>query len=273
MSPSIKPIRHHGPISGYRGIVSVLIFFIYYPAMLSAISVPQAENTENQFVETGYILLNRAIERYWEADGTQIGNLGLLNRASRSFAYISDPAIRYLLLAEVELYKGRTMLEIKRRSKARRYFQEAMRLAKLSISYMKSSEALRVQAEAGYAWLYSKRFRLKTKMKRDIREWSRKSLLLDPSNHVAEVIQVQIELRNLKRNDEKLTQIRSRLEGIESTEGLEKVFIFRTRILLAQVNQLLDDEEMQAIWCNKALEIYPNNALGVCRTLDTESGF
>ncbi len=262
MNPSAKPIRHQGPASVYRGIGSLLIFFIY-PVMLPALSwpVPQSENMESQFVETGYILLNRAIERYWEADGTQIGSLGLLNRTSRSFAYISDPAIRYLFMAEVELYKGRIVLEIKRRSKARPYFQEAMRLAELSISYMESSEAFRMQAEAGYAWLYSKRFRLKTGMKQDIHEWSRKALLLEPGNLAAKIIQVQIELRNSKRTDEKLIQIRSRLEGIESTEGLEKVSLFRTRILLAQVNQLLDDEDMQAIWCNKALAIYPDNPL------------
>ena len=226
-----------------------------------ALSTEHLLEKELSAMETGLILFDQVLERYWSGEGTQIGNLGLLNRTNRSFEYIGDPAIRYYLMARVELYKGQIVLAMKRRAKARRHFLDAMKLSEQSLNYQESSDALRVRAEAGYAWLYSKRLWRRTRVTEAISQWAQQAVHLDQNNTAAEIIQIQIKLRKAGRGDKALDELRSRLEILAAKEDIDQISLFRTRMLLSKIHRKNHDKEEAGRWCDEAARIFPRSPM------------
>ncbi len=237
--------------------LSLLIFFLIFSDL--PLSADTVENEERHAYDTGLILFDQARRRYWSAEGTHIGSLGLLKRAIQSLEHIADPVVRYYLLAEIELYRGRMMLEIESRSEARPYFLEAMKLANMSASHQETAEANRVRAEAGYAWLYSRRIWRRPSISETISRWSNKAMYLDPENLAAQIIQIKVELRKTRKGSAVLNDFRQRLEALESNKELDAILLFRTRLLLAEVYRKLHDKDNSRKWCSQAALIFPKN--------------
>lgn len=237
--------------------LSLLIIFLSFSGL--PLSADTVDNEERHAYDTGLLLFDRARIRYWSAEGTHIGSLGLLKRAIQSLEYIADPVVRYSLLADIELYRGRMMLEIESRSKARPYFLEAIKLANMSSRHQETAEANRVRAEAGYAWLYSRRIWRRSSISKAISRWSSQALHLEPENPTAQIIQIKVELRKTRKGSAALNDFRQRLEALESSEELDAILLFRTRLLLSEVYRKLRDKDNSRKWCTQAALIFPKN--------------
>ncbi|OQX28557.1 MAG: hypothetical protein B0D92_08290 [Spirochaeta sp. LUC14_002_19_P3] len=207
--------------------------------------------------ETGLLILAQAEQRYWSGEGTEIGSWGLADRAHRAFSYIADPAERYLYFARVSLIKGRLMLEMRSRVKARPFFQEAMDMAETSLSYAESSEAYRIRAEAGYEWLYSKRLWRSSKLYDNISEWSRQAVNMDSQNAAAEFAAALIVYRKSRRDKEFLNSLYASLEKLYSRSDIDVITSFRICMLLAEVSKKIRTKTDEAEWLKKAAEILP----------------
>ena len=228
------------------------------------LSVLDASDTV--LAETGLILFDQARQRYWASNGSPQGTMGLLSRASRVYAYISDPAARYYLTARLELYRGWITLEFSRRSRARPYFARAMEFAAESANFSETAEAYRVRAEAGYGWILTRRFRGKAKMGRDTREWLARSLELDPGSISAALLKARFTHRTSDDDEEPRLETLRLLESLESREELHSVLRFRSRVLLSLINADLNRSTAAEVWCEKAAEIFRHStALKHCR--------
>ena len=239
-----------------------------YAAEIPAASSPLTALSDGDtfLAETGLILFDRAVNRHWSSTGSPQGTMGLLSRASHVYAHIADPAARYYLMAQLELYRGRVTLKVDRRSRARPHFTKSMELAAESASFSETAEAYRVRAEAGYEWMRTRRLRGKSKMGPSIREWLARSLELDSGSTSAGIVQAQFTHHSFDNDEERLLKTLGFLESLESLPDLNFVGRFRSRVLLSQINSDLNRDAAAETWCEKAAEIFPRGtALKDCR--------
>lgn len=239
-------------------MIRVGLFLLVTSVVFSPIFAETApEEDASAHRETGLLVLAHAELRYWSGKGTYIGSWGLADRANRTFSYIADPADRYLYFARVALLKGRLVLKIRSRAKARPFFDEAMDLAETSLSYAESSEAHRIRAEAGYEWLYSKRLWRSSKLYDNISRWSRQAVNIDSQNAAAEFIAALITYRKSRRNKGFLNSLYASLEMLYSRSDIDEITSFRTCMLLAAISKKIRTKTDEAEWFKKAVEIFP----------------
>lgn len=242
-------------------IVNIFLLFITPFFLMANNSSLNTSSKEDLYaVNMGQELFNITVERYWSGKGTVIGNVALLERAKRAYSYIANPAIRYQYMANIALYIGRMEQELNNRAKARLYFAEAMQWAEKSLSYnAENSDVWQVRAESGYAWVYSRILFRNLNMIPDILEWNEKALALNPENISAHIVQGQILLQQHRKNKDKIQKIASYLESIQSQENIDKILLFRSRMLLSQIHKKWRNKQESDLWLKKANEVFSIN--------------
>lgn len=197
----------------------------------------------------------------WSGIATEESIAAYLDAAEALFLNLNDPAVRDYLLARVILYRGRAELTWGNRGDARDYFEQAMDLAADSSTFRESSEALRVQADAGSSWMITKGLGGIIKMAPQVQQWSDRSLELNPSNSLALIINAQGQINAPRSAGGDPAEAVRRLELLVGRNDLDDIELFWGRVSLAQALDKLKERDRAADWCEQAADIFPESPM------------
>ena len=216
---------------------------------------------EAALVEAGMDYFEQARVGLWSGRGGEDDIRRLLDNAERRFAGVSDPAARDYLLGRVALYRGRGELTWSGKGDARDLFERAMALAESSAASRRTSEALRLHADAGSSWMITKGLGGIIKMAPQVQGWSDEALELDPSNPLALIISAQGQINAPRSAGGDPEAAAARLEELVERRDLDDISLFWGRVSLAQAYSKLKDGEAATRMCDLAREIYPDSPM------------
>ena len=245
-----------------KALLLILIAAVAAAAVIAQtppLDVPDSD--EASLIASGMEFFEQARVSMWsgEADEDDIGNL--LNNAERRFSGVTDTAARDYLLGRVALYRGRGVLTWGSKGDARDLFEEAMNLAESSTASRRTSEALRLHADAGSSWMITKGLGGIIKMAPQVQGWSDESLELDPSNPLALIISAQGQINAPRSAGGDPEAAAARLETLVARRDLDDISLFWGRVSLAQAYAKLKDRDSAERMCGLAAQIYPDSPM------------
>lgn len=217
--------------------------------------------------ESANILFVRAITGIWAGTSTPKASLSLLDQSAEQFAKLQNTAAREYFLAQVELYRGRVILNAndkvraKDKASAREYFDKAMKLAESSIERIETADAYRVLADAGSSWMITKGLGGIISMAPKVQDWSDKALSLDPDNALALLISAQGQINAPKSAGGNPQEALNRLNRQYKRSDLSDIERFWTLVSLAQAYKKLRQNDEAEKRCVEAGRIFPMSPL------------
>ena len=245
-----------------QAVLLTLVFTLAAAVSVARTSPLDALNSdETTLVESGMEYFEQARVGLWAGTAEDDVIEELLENADRRFSGVSDPAARDYLLGRVALYRGRGELTWGRKGDAREYFEEAMDLADSSASARRTSEALRLHADAGSSWMITKGLGGIIKMAPQVQDWSDEALQLDPYNPLALIISAQGQINAPRSAGGDPEAAAARLEVLVERRDLDDISLFWGRVSLAQAYEKLKDRDAAERYCDLAAEIYPESPM------------
>lgn len=247
-------------------------FFFFFTVMSSFLFANDAlllglSDGDRAWVDDGLPLLNQVITMQTAGNSTPEKIISLAEQAEALFKKIQDKAVRYYYLAQIEIQRGRMVLQTeKKRARARPYFEKAMDFAQKSVDERIGSDSLRVLASAATAWMLTKGLPGIIKMAPDVKEWSDQAVAMDSQNAKAIILSAQGKINAPKIAGGNPEVAVSRLQALLQREDLTDVERFGALLTLSLAYSKLRKKDEAKQFCKEASFIFPNSpGLEQCR--------
>ena len=257
--PKLNSKHHFFPYSmGYL----ILLFLLLSPGLFASDAPLVGLSDEDAAaIDSGMAAFLPLMNRVWSGNAKLERTMSLLERVEKNFRLIRDDAARNYLLARVENYRGRITLMTSTKDRSRKYFNNAMELAKKSIDARESAEGYRVLADAGSSWSLTKGLIGMITMGSKMKEWSDKAIEIDPQNALAVIIAANGLIHAPAFSGGNPKEALNRLSIQNRRQDLSDIERFWTLVSLSAAHKKLGQDKDAARRCEEASSIFPNNPM------------